>query len=470
MFRQQQNLRSDVLNGAKFNDPNLLNPWGVATKDNSTYWIANNGTNLVNLYNKDGSWTGTQNITVAGGKPTGLVSIKSTVLVNAKPTGLISIKPTGLVKPTHFQLNGSTASFITATENGTIDAWNASTGATTVSVFTASNTVYTGLTILRNTLYVANFSRGTVDVFDSSFNYVSSFTDTDLVTVGYAPYNVLAQGGKIYVTFAKQNATKSDVLNGEGNGYVDVFDVNGVFLKRVINRGYLNSPWGMLVGELCICGSQVQVLYVGNFGDGSIQIYNRKTGVLIDTVKDKFCNDISIDGLRELFVIDTTVTKCPVVNNCPVVINFPVINCPPANNNCPVANYYFNDNNSCNNDNNNNCNNNNNNNNCNNNNNNCNNNNNNCNNNNNNNNCNNNNNNCNNNNNNNNNCNNNNNNNCNNNNNNCNNKNKNHCQKKKAKHSTLNTDNIYFTAGINDEADGLFGLLIKTDKFSCKNC
>ena len=34
-------------------------------------------------------------------------------------------------------------------------------------------------------------------------------------------------GEKVYVTYAKQNANKHDDVGGQGNGFIDVFNLNG---------------------------------------------------------------------------------------------------------------------------------------------------------------------------------------------------------------------------------------------------
>ncbi len=285
MFRQQTNLTSDVALVGKYTDPNLQNPWGVVNKDKSTFWIADNDANVISQYDKSGKWTGVLPITVTGGKPTGLVKNTDSTLFQA-------------------------ATLIVVTQNGTIEAWNTNTGTSTQIVYQLNNTVYTGVDILKGQLYVANFSRGTVDIFDTNFNYVDSFSDAELVDTTYAPYNVYSQSGKLYVAFAKQNAMKTDVLNGEGNGYIDVFDPNGVLLKRLVNRGHLNSPWGMTAVEMEYRGSKTKLLLVGNAGSGTIAIYDRKCGDLLQTMKDDNKNCILIDSLKGLLILDLS-ENCP---------------------------------------------------------------------------------------------------------------------------------------------------------------
>ena len=155
--------------------------------------------------------------------------------------------------------NGKTgpAFFIFATEDGTISAWNPNVNPDS-SVIAVDNSkggsptgdgaVYKGLAIGTTQdgtfLYAANFRNGSVDVFNSKFQLVKSFTDPT-VPNGYAPFNVQVLDGKLFVTFAQQDATRHDDVAGAGHGFVDEFDLNGRKIDRVASHGPLNSPWGL---------------------------------------------------------------------------------------------------------------------------------------------------------------------------------------------------------------------------------
>src|SRR5262249_3156167 len=104
-------------------------------------------------------------------------------------------------------------------------------------------------------LYASNFRTGKVDVFDTTFAPVTlpmnAFTDSSLPK-GYAPFNVQVLNGKVYVTYAKQDATKHDDAAGRGRGFVDVYNLDGSpgltgGQVRLISRGDLNSPWGLAI-------------------------------------------------------------------------------------------------------------------------------------------------------------------------------------------------------------------------------
>src|SRR6266478_4655019 len=73
-------------------------------------------------------------------------------------------------------------------------------------------------------LYATDFHNNRVDVFDASFNPVTTapFKDPKLPK-GYAPFGIQALAGSIFVTYAKQDAARKDDVAGNGFGYVDQY-------------------------------------------------------------------------------------------------------------------------------------------------------------------------------------------------------------------------------------------------------
>jgi hypothetical protein len=57
-------------------------------------------------------------------------------------------------------------------------------------------------------IYATSFRFGRVDVFDSHFDLVNSFTDPT-IPAGFAPFGIHNIGGKLFVTFAKQGPGKA---------------------------------------------------------------------------------------------------------------------------------------------------------------------------------------------------------------------------------------------------------------------
>ena len=272
-------------NSAPNQDPLLVNPWGLAIGRNGDFFVADNGTNLITSYTAKGSI--------------------DKIVVNALSS------PTGLVYNDykhHFKMLNTkhSAKLILSTENGTILAFNHKVdphNAFVVADRSAFGTVYKGLVIANNQdhyfIYAADFFNAKIDVFDANFNYVFSFTDPTIPT-GFAPFNIQEIDKKLYVTYAKQKGPSNhDDQSGPGNGFVDVFNLDGSFSKRLISNGVLNSPWGLALVPHDF-GAFSQALLVGNFGDGIINAFNAETGAFLGHLNDENGNPIVIDGLWAL--------------------------------------------------------------------------------------------------------------------------------------------------------------------------
>jgi uncharacterized protein (TIGR03118 family) len=289
----QTNLVSDIANLAAFTDPNLKNPWGIASSATSPFWVSNNGTGTSTLYN-------------GAGQPFPVGS-PLVVTIPALPSGTPPSTPTGQVffnGGAGFELApGQPARFIFATEGGTIAGWNpASSPTNALTEVITLGAVYKGLAIGNNgsedLLYAANFEQAKIDVFNGSWAATTlsgSFTDPNL-PAGYAPFNVQNLGGTLYVTYAKLGAGGDDI-SGAGFGIVDAFDLNGNLLKRVVSPGgALNSPWGLALAPAGF-GEFGSALLVGNSGDGLINAFDPTTGALLGTLLDMNNNPIVNDSL-----------------------------------------------------------------------------------------------------------------------------------------------------------------------------
>jgi uncharacterized protein (TIGR03118 family) len=280
----QSNLVSDNQSGhlnAQVQDNNLINPWGIAFPPTGPFWIANNHTGTATLYsvdpNTDATTVNPLVVTIAPPPDqTGPAAPTGTVFNSDPNPGLV--------------VNDQPALFIFATEDGTISAWNGGTqttlevdyssnpahGDSTVSPDEGVGAVYKGLAIGtedgQTLLYATNFRHGTVDVFNDQWQQVNSLTDGNL-PAGYAPFNAQALDGHLFVTFAKQDQFKHDDVAGNGNGFVDEFDLNGKLIDRVASRGPLDSPWGLALAPADF-GKYAGDLLVGNFGDGTISAFD----------------------------------------------------------------------------------------------------------------------------------------------------------------------------------------------------
>src|SRR5258705_5063936 len=268
----QTNLVSNTAGVAPVTDPQLISPWGLSRNSGSPWWVSDQATGFSTLYNG------------AGAKQSLIVTIPPADPTNENtPTGT----PTGTIangSQTDFLLApGKPAVFLFSTIDGTIAGWNPavalgpgsappSTNAVTV-VKTSDGSCYTGLTSAfingKRYLYAANFTKGRLDVYDSTFQppgcsknhsgrnsavnqgpfSQNSFVDERLPE-HYVPFNVQAIGDDIVVTYALHEEGSPFETDGPGLGFVDVYTSNGQLLRRLQHGDWLNAPWGVAFGPL----------------------------------------------------------------------------------------------------------------------------------------------------------------------------------------------------------------------------
>ena len=280
-FTETKLVGSDPTLGAAHIDPNLINPWGMSESTTSPFWISDNGSGLASIYQVTDSGVMPNfpiSIAVPPGQMAGTASPTGQVFNSFASEGAFTLK------------DGSPATFLFATEDGTISGWNKAAGTQSIIAVDELNNpnegdttlglgaVYKGLAIAQGdegpVLFAANFRHGTVDTYDKNFNLINSFTDPN-VPQDFAPFNVQVLDNKLFVTFAEQDAAKHDDVAGAGNGFVDEFDLNGKLVQRVASNGPLNSPWGLAIAPDSF-GKLAGDLLVGNFGDGTINAFNLK--------------------------------------------------------------------------------------------------------------------------------------------------------------------------------------------------
>jgi uncharacterized protein (TIGR03118 family) len=294
-FYQPVSLVSDQAGHARIQDTSLVNAWGIAVGvGGGNFWVSDNATGLATVYFGDVNGTPFQRnnlvVSIPGGAPTGQLFNTTTDFIVSDGAG-----------------HSGPAFFIFASESGNITGWNPGVPPPVLSHqaqlgATVDGAIFKGIALANNGsgnfLYAADFHNGVIDAFDSSFTpttLAGSFTDPN-IPAGFAPFNIQNLGGTLYVTYAKQDAEAEDDLAGPGNGFVDAFDANGNFLRRVATQGVLNSPWGLALAPNNF-GPFSNDLLVGSFGDGTIHAFNPTTGALVGTLSTGPNHPIVIDGL-----------------------------------------------------------------------------------------------------------------------------------------------------------------------------
>jgi uncharacterized protein (TIGR03118 family) len=257
----QTNLVSDIAGLAPVTDLNLQNPWGVSESAASPLWISDQHAGVATLYTVHGL-----SATPAGGPPPLVVTIPATASGPQGPTGQVNNS-----NMSAFLVNGASARFIFANLNGTISAWNG-VGTTAIPQATTPGAVYTGLAIGGTTsaplLYAANGAQNRIDVFNGFFAPITIAGGFPNPFPGLVPFNVQNIGGQIYVTYALPGRA-AQITAGPGNGAVAIFDLNGNFVRTVINGSQLASPWGITLAPIGF-GPFGGDLLVGNFAYGNM--------------------------------------------------------------------------------------------------------------------------------------------------------------------------------------------------------
>jgi uncharacterized protein (TIGR03118 family) len=295
-FYQQTNLTSNLSGIAKFTDPNLTNPWGISSAPGGPFWVSDNGSGRSTLYDNKGS---PQSLVVTiPPAPRGKMGTPTGTVFNSDTTAFIVSKK-GI---------SDASIFLFATEDGTISGWSQGVDMTHAILAvdnSSSGAVYKGLVLGTNRsgifLYATNFHAGTIDVFDKKFapaRLSGSFTDAHLPQ-GYAPFGISNINGNLYITYAQQNAQKNGDIPGLGHGFVDVFDTNGHFIKRLVTQGQLDSPWGLALAGVSF-GKFSNDLLVGNFGNGHINAFNPSTGAFLGQLTSQNGHPLIINGLWSL--------------------------------------------------------------------------------------------------------------------------------------------------------------------------
>jgi uncharacterized protein (TIGR03118 family) len=262
----QTNLVSNVPGLAANTDPNLKNPWGVSFSATSPFWTSDQGTGLSTLYNAAGTPQALV-VTIPGGTPP------------SGPTGTVFSNLAG-----QFPVNGTPATFIFNTLNGTLLGWNGGTTATVEA--TTPGAIYTGLASASaggsNFLYAANSAPGGhINVFNSAWaptTLSGNFTDPSL-PAGLVPFNIQNIGGNLYVTYATLGPGGTPMPGG----VVSEFDANGNFIKRIATGGPLSAPWGIVLAPSNF-GSFSNDFLIGNFGNGEILAYDATSDLFLGTL------------------------------------------------------------------------------------------------------------------------------------------------------------------------------------------
>jgi len=286
-------LVSNVQSCGRNTDPDLCDPWGIIFI-NDIMWVSNARSGLITKYN------------LLGMPVSAPINVFGPCCNIAQPTGIVhNCNPNAfpLIKGPVCEIS----SIIVATRDGTINGYNCDIDSTNSAILidrSGCNCVYTGLEIFADILYAVDFYNQCIDVFDSSCCKImpGAFLDEciiDPIPCDFSPYNIVRIIDVFYVTYARQNPLDSQYeLLGVGNGYINIFSLDGVFIRRFCSRECLNTPWGITLAPSCF-GYPAGSICVSNFGDNTVGVYG-PDGNYIGKITDGNGNNICIPGIRGL--------------------------------------------------------------------------------------------------------------------------------------------------------------------------
>lgn len=274
---------------------NLGAPWGMDFDSKGNLTIVDSQSGFIKVYSSKGT---------ALEEEFSISSSPTAIELNESKSDFILYKG----------LEGFPARYLITAENGKVFAYHKHldpVNAVVVIDRSENHAVYTGLTFANiadsQFLYAADFYNAQIDVFDTRFQLVNSFTSPS-IPVGYAPYNIQLIKDELYVTFAKQNVNNDYSVVGEGNGFVSVFTLEGNLIKNLISNGALNAPWGIAVAPDRF-EPYGGALLIGNTGDGTINAFKLRSGEFLGPLTSKTGVPLKIKGIRALKFRPTTRNK-----------------------------------------------------------------------------------------------------------------------------------------------------------------
>lgn len=284
----ESDLVADRDGAAQRTDPDLVNAWGIAVDDEGLFWVADNGTGKLSIYDAQGNPS-------IGEYRTSQFDLGEGI------TGIV------MNSTTAFQVHAggecAPADFIVASEDGKLRGVNGDVDPHRGLVLadrSAQGAIYKGVAIVDCSggphLLAADFHNGRIDAFDGKMHALPQAFEDPALPAHFAPFDVAVLGGHVYVAYAMQDDQAEDEVAGDGLGAIDEFDASGTLVRRLTTGGALNAPWGLALAPTSF-GPLAGTLLVGNFGDGRITAYDVASGQMIAQLANEHGKPLSIDGL-----------------------------------------------------------------------------------------------------------------------------------------------------------------------------
>jgi uncharacterized protein (TIGR03118 family) len=285
------NLASDQAGEAANLGAGLVNAWGIVAFD-GMFWIANAGSGKVSIVDGEGRPATGELASDAIDLGKGITGVAVNNMAAKDDKRFQIHRDDGVCQP---------AQLIFASTRGALIGVNPDLSTKSGFVLvdrSGSQAVYLGVAVVHGEapmVLAADFRNARVDVFDINFQMVTdvSFVSPE-VAAGFAPFNVMAFGDIVYVTYAQPDPATGKEATGPGLGYVAAFDTSGKHLWT-LKSDLFNAPWGMAIAK--DFGPFPGALLVGNFGDGHITAIDARNQEVLGQLMTAPDAPVAIEGL-----------------------------------------------------------------------------------------------------------------------------------------------------------------------------
>jgi uncharacterized protein (TIGR03118 family) len=305
-LKQSNLVASNASYGAQIVEPQMKNPWGIATRPaglGGHFWLGAAGAGKSIQYVGD-----------VGGTP--LFQDELAIVETGGAVSGVAFNPGKEFAITQAHASGpitAPTKFFFANLTGTLTAWTerARPGggfdhpldSAVVVDGKSRGSSFIGVTVSPDTnrLYAADFGADAqVRSFDSAFAEQAPLVNpfrpaTGKQPGGFEAFNVQTLGNSVFVTYGRQVQPDPN-KPPPAEGRLAEFDGSGKLVARWFGRGFLNYPWGVAQAPKDF-GLYAGCMIVGNFGDGSLVAFHPRLRVALDYVRDVNGKKVVLDGL-----------------------------------------------------------------------------------------------------------------------------------------------------------------------------
>lgn len=244
-------LQSDIPYQAEYVDSNLKNPSSIIKSDQSSISSVNYLTNTVTIYSLDGIFKSKFNI------PT---NYPTSITRNTENTFIFT-----------YNNNQFASELIIVTSLGYIYGYNKNADPdNAIVLYYDQNKSYEDVKITSSGryIYVTESNVGNIERYDGKYvinGPVNVYTDSIMKNINYIPYGLNIIDNLLYVTYI--NSFNFGYSNS-GFGYINIYDMNGIFKRRFANSGsFTNGPSSVVEYN--------NDIIISNSGDGKIPVYSK---------------------------------------------------------------------------------------------------------------------------------------------------------------------------------------------------